>query len=227
MDLQTDEPAEDVWAAQAQAWKNRRKSVGEFLGFDREDLEDQLSAYTDEAVVEEDLYPSIPPRESQTSYTPHEIRNPQPTRANIWQPPVQHHATAYEPDLSRVTPTETFEDPISYPYAAQEQYRQPPRPLPKPHSRRASGHSQAPSYASSLAEELHPEINDRPQPPPDFGRYSGGLQYSYEKGKGFGGSAGTRTVSGKASGNRKSVPLSTEFGIDLSDVPIIAGMKRI
>jgi hypothetical protein len=74
---------------------------------------------------------------------------------------------------------------------------------------------------------LHPEINDRPQPPPDFGRYSGGLQYSYEKGKGFGGSAGTRTVSGKASGNRKSVPLSTEFGIDLSDVPIIAGMKRI
>lgn len=227
MDLPTKELAENVWAAQAQAWKNRRKSLGEFLGFDRDDVDDQHSAYTDEAVVEEDLYPSIPPRDPQTSYTPYEIRNSHTSHTNLWEPAAHHHATVYEPGFARVTPTETFQDPASYPYGALEQARQSPRPLPKPRSRRTSGHSQAHSYASSLAEELHPEIHDRPQPPPDFGRYSGGLQYSYEKGRGFGGSAGTRTVSGKASSNRKSVPLSTDFGIDLSDVPIIAGMRKL
>ena len=230
LDLPTCESTEDIWAAQAQAWRNRRKSVGEFLGFNSDDLHcddnDRHSTSTHDAVVEDDLeeelYPVIPPRESQTAYTPHETQNPYTPWPNIWHPAAHHHTETYEPDLSRITPAEMFHDP-SYSYGQQDQ----PRPLPKPRSRRASGHSQAHSYASSLAEELHPSKDDRPSAAPDFGRYSGGLQYGYEKGKGFGGSAGTRTVSGRAEGSRKGVPLSAGFGVDLSDVPIIQGMRRL
>jgi hypothetical protein len=216
--------------------------VGKFLGFNSDDLHcndnDRHSAYTDDAVVEddleEDLYPVIPPRESQTAYTPHDSHTPFTPHANVWHP-AAHHAETYEPDLSRMTPAETFEDPAAFAHAYspsqhaqnQEQYRQSPRSFSKPRSRRASGHSQAHSYASSLAEELHPPKDDRPTVPPDFGRYSGGLQYGYEKGKGFGGSAGTRTVSGRAQGDRKGLPLSSNFGVDLSDVPIIQGMRKL
>ena len=50
------------------------------------------------------------------------------------------------------------------------------------------------------------------------GRFEGGLQYGYEPGAGVGGSAGTRGASTDAS--RKSVVVSQDFGIDLSDVPV-------
>ncbi|KAH9844506.1 hypothetical protein Tdes44962_MAKER07330 [Teratosphaeria destructans] len=49
-------------------------------------------------------------------------------------------------------------------------------------------------------------------------RYSGGLGYGWDRASGFGGSAGTRTSG--CEGNRKSVHMSEQFGIDLSDVPI-------
>lgn len=51
-------------------------------------------------------------------------------------------------------------------------------------------------------------------------RYSGGLQYGYEKGSGIGGSAGTRPKSGGA--QRKSqLGVGDAFGLDLSDVPVM------
>ncbi|KAK5164039.1 uncharacterized protein LTR77_010130 [Saxophila tyrrhenica] len=52
-----------------------------------------------------------------------------------------------------------------------------------------------------------------------FDRYAGGMQYGYEKGSGFGGSAGTRSH-GKSRAERKSRELSVGFGVDLSDVPV-------
>jgi hypothetical protein len=99
------------------------------------------------------------------------------------------------------------------------------RPHSRPHSQ---ANSHRGSYAGSLAEELHPP-HDRPRvsPSPQFGRYSGGLNYGYEHGSGFGGSAGTRSVSGVAKASRKGKELSEGFGVDLSDVPIIAGLKRL
>ncbi|KAK3712629.1 hypothetical protein LTR37_009072 [Vermiconidia calcicola] len=51
-----------------------------------------------------------------------------------------------------------------------------------------------------------------------LGRYSGGLQYGFERGAGIGGSAGTR-VKADAS-HRKSKQLSEGWGLDLSDVPV-------
>jgi hypothetical protein len=231
IDLPTSSSPGDVWAAQAAAWKDRRKIVGEFLGFDSDDLHcpdtDRHSAYTDDAVVEDDpveddpeeeLYPVIPPRVSQTAYTPHEDHSPcVPSHPNVWHPAAHHHAETYDIDLSRMTPAEKFQDPAAYTYDELS------LPSPRSNSRRASGQS----YASSMAESLHPSKDARPSVPPDFGRYSGGLQYGYERGKGFGGSAGTRTVSGRAQGERKGVELSTEFGVDLSDVPIVRGVRRL
>ncbi|KAK4973199.1 hypothetical protein LTR28_011838 [Elasticomyces elasticus] len=49
-------------------------------------------------------------------------------------------------------------------------------------------------------------------------RYSGGLGYEWERGAGFGGSAGTRARDDRAS--RKSLKLSEDWGVDLSDVPV-------
>ncbi|KAF2499426.1 hypothetical protein BU16DRAFT_578998 [Lophium mytilinum] len=78
----------------------------------------------------------------------------------------------------------------------------------------------------------------RPTPPPTspaapeptnsdggmFDRYGGGLGYGYEHGFGVGGSAGTRHLRSGAS--RKSMHFSNEFGIDLSDVPVILQRAR-
>lgn len=52
-----------------------------------------------------------------------------------------------------------------------------------------------------------------------FDRYSGGLDYGYEHGFGVGGSTGTRHPRSAAS--RKSMHFSNQFGVDLSDVPIL------
>ncbi|RMY17681.1 hypothetical protein D0866_13396 [Hortaea werneckii] len=65
--------------------------------------------------------------------------------------------------------------------------------------------------------------SSQPKASPDHfnDRYSGGLDYGWERTAGFQGSAGTRS-SGCSSGesNRKSVQMSERFGVDLSDVPV-------
>lgn len=59
-----------------------------------------------------------------------------------------------------------------------------------------------------------------PVPGPEFDRYSGGLGYGWERGVGFGGSAGTRHANKDQMAKRRSVQLSESFGVDLSDVPV-------
>ena len=51
-------------------------------------------------------------------------------------------------------------------------------------------------------------------------RFAGGLDYGYEPGAGFGGSAGTRNTGKLAQGGRKGVDLSMRYGVDFSDIPI-------
>jgi hypothetical protein len=51
-------------------------------------------------------------------------------------------------------------------------------------------------------------------------RYSGGLQYGYERGYGVGGSAGTRQLHSVSWANRKSMHYRDSYGVDLSDVPV-------
>ncbi|CAK4029733.1 Hypothetical predicted protein [Lecanosticta acicola] len=55
-----------------------------------------------------------------------------------------------------------------------------------------------------------------------FDRYSGGLNFGWDRDTGFGGSAGMRSFTSldMESVKRKSVKMSEEFGLDLSDVPV-------
>jgi hypothetical protein len=58
-------------------------------------------------------------------------------------------------------------------------------------------------------------------------RYEGGLGYSYEPGYGLGGSAGMRNVGKMAAGERKSVDVSMQYGIDFSDVPVFLQRVKV
>lgn len=84
---------------------------------------------------------------------------------------------------------------------------------------RAASLAKLTSPASASASDLRSTTQSKANRSTDtIDRYSGGLQYGWERGTGFGGSAGTRS-SGDAA-KRKSVQLSSEFGVDLSDVPV-------
>jgi hypothetical protein len=79
---------------------------------------------------------------------------------------------------------------------------------------------------ASFGEASASSVNSRNMPPPPrvdvaaWGRYSGGLDYNYEgRGAGVGGSAGTRSLHSKASS--KSMQWRHQYGVDLSDVPIV------
>ncbi|CAD0110459.1 unnamed protein product [Aureobasidium uvarum] len=78
--------------------------------------------------------------------------------------------------------------------------------------------------SSRVAEQLPPRPQRRATAPPEshdvpFDRFSGGLGYGWERGVGFGGSAGTRQKNDTKAA-RKSVVISQNFGVDLSDVPV-------
>lgn len=77
----------------------------------------------------------------------------------------------------------------------------------------------------SFGEASASTVNSRNQPRPHkntaaWDRYSGGLDYNYEgRGVGVGGSAGTRSVHSAAT--PKSMQWRHQYGVDLSDVPIM------
>lgn len=78
---------------------------------------------------------------------------------------------------------------------------------------------------ASFGEASASTVNSRNVPPArvdmaTWGRFSGGLDYNYEgRGAGVGGSAGTRSLHSKASS--KSMQWRHQYGVDLSDVPIV------
>ena len=204
-------PQEDVtniWAAQASVWKSRRKSIGEMLRSRTAPPDQQYHIQplaTPEPATNDSVYPEIPLR-PQKSFT---------TGLENYRTSDLHFAGAQAQSIRYDSTSQSR--PLYSSFASEGI------------DRSRSRVSQAPGYPGSyvpLAEELYPQQLSRPQPPPQFGRYSGGLNYGYEHGAGFGGSAGTRSVSGVAKAPRKGVPLSESFGVDLSDVPIFAGIRR-
>jgi hypothetical protein len=209
MSVGLQEEVTDIWAAQASAWKSRRKSIGEILRSRTSPPEEQCGSQpfsTQEYAIEDPIYPEIPLRRPQKSFT----TGREDYRISDWQ----FHGAEPEP----LTYEPAGRSGLSYGSFIGDA-------IDRPHSRLSQAPSHAGSYVS-LAEELHQPPKERPQPPPQFGRYSGGLNYGYEHGAGFGGSAGTRSISGVAKATRKGLPLSQGFGVDLSDVPIIAGIRR-
>ncbi len=151
---------------------------------------------------DDNLYPSIPPRNLPSNQA---YRNTDTRPASTYHRYPANDATGLEASHGS--------------YHSREHSRHPPR-------RHSQAGGQGGGNAGSLANSLHPPRNPgQVGPSPQFGRYSGGFSYGYEREAGFGGSAGTRSVSGVAGASRKGKELSQGFGVDLSDVPIIAGLK--
>ncbi|KAH0262090.1 hypothetical protein KCU91_g13629, partial [Aureobasidium melanogenum] len=90
--------------------------------------------------------------------------------------------------------------------------------------------SAPPTPKSNSTQKRSSRVFEQPRPqrrstaPPEsqdvpFDRFSGGLSYGWERGVGFGGSAGTRQKNDTKAA-RKSVADSQNFGVDLSDIPV-------
>ncbi|KAL2427311.1 hypothetical protein ABEF95_011576 [Exophiala dermatitidis] len=238
----------DPWAIQSAYWAAHTHSSAELCqsqGWESQTYEEYRLAVEDEP-----LYPEIPPRSQQWGQSPESAQHYFPSEPHgyddydgnahvdgqgysFFEYPYEypaHNGSRYEQDSQQVLALQEIPQPRGRavrPYAPG-----PNRPLPsprasgmvsvRPHSRAGSVHS----FASSLAEELHPDNLERPCPPPEFGRYSGGMGWEYEHGKGSGGSVGTRSVSGRAEAMRKSVAMRASFGVDLSDVPVMMAVVR-
>ena len=209
MSVRPQEDATNIWAAQALVWKSRRKSIGEMLRSRTAPPDQQYSVQplaTQEPATNYSVYPEIPLRRPQKSFTT--------GLEDYHTSDLQFAGAQAQP---RGYDSGSQSRPLHASFTSEG--------IDRPHSRV----SQAPGHTSSympLTEELYPPQQSRPQPPPQFGRYSGGFNYGYEHGAGFDGSAGTRGVSGVANATRKGVPPSGSFGVDLSDVPIFAGIRR-
>ena len=238
---------QDPWAAQAAAWKARRRSLGETLRRQPEDSRSHRQHHED--VECNALYPTIP-RHSQQQPNWQQCLSPEDYSHRPYESYTGHNGSMMQPQSNYAQNRGSYELPTEHESAYIRQSRQNsmahdtqcprgrapvpsreppwhhqlPSPGPsggsKPTSRRQSQANSVRSIASSLAEELHPPNLERSHPPPAFGRYSGGMDYGYERGNGFGGSAGTRSNSGKAQASRKGVDLRASFGVDLGDVPI-------
>ncbi|KIX07581.1 uncharacterized protein Z518_02234 [Rhinocladiella mackenziei CBS 650.93] len=239
----------DSWAAQAAAWKARKQPAGEALKTQSWDSQNYEKHHK---VEDEPLYPVIPPRNpSQQGWTqrlspeeyssPHEEHycgytgNTRPQRQPYSSYVDSYHhsneqTSAYMRQSRRRSAIQDYQPSRGRSSRSREPIQR--RPLPSPRLSGSasrdygpSSQSKAPSVcslASSLAEELHPPDLEGSQPPPEFGRYSSGMGFGYERDNGFRGSARTRSVSGKVDGSRKRVFLRASFGVDLGDVPAMA-----
>ena len=236
----------DPWAGQAATWRARRQSIGAAL---REQPLNHIdyNSYNDSHHEQVGpTYPEIPPRQYQHRRARTMEANPYVSYTGPRSPYYQEfdsygqshtedvqyaayqnlneHDSAYMRQSRRNSMMQNHEKSQGRPQGNRERVRGPPLPSspaqyiskpPRPYSNAASARSQ-----TSLAEELHPDLV-KPHTPPQFGRYSGGLSFDYEPGKGFGGSTGTRSFSGRAEASRREVPLRASFGVDLGDVPVL------
>ena len=231
----------DVWEAQRQAWRQRRKSAGEVL------LRNQVT----EAIGNRPaIFNHSPPQELEQgspaparalTVDPHDVvRSKRPGLSPLASFP---NALASHPPNSQ---QHTFEvAPNHSAFAAQRpdpnhqpSYQPALRPGPTP---------LAPHRTAPPQPRPQPELSTPPKRPKSTitiprkrvgsgtttptksidrltGRYDGGLLYGYEPGCGLGGSAGTRGARTEAS--RKNGDVSRGFGLDLSDVPIFVAPTR-
>lgn len=235
---------EGVWALQANAWRARRQSAGEAL---RRTWETEQNKQ-DSTVQHEQQQYSMPtgPVRSWTEpypdwhaqdYAIHDdyIHDPneqmyQDSMGNIYGQQYNQHNPEFQQSLHHDQYSHFSTNTNSYyneepPYSHHEQPRfyaehYSAHGEPRPRSR----HSH--SRPRSLADELHPEqyhASVRPEDP-HFGRYSGGLEYNYNRhSQGFDGSAGMRGTSTRRGNNnaaqRRSWLDMEAYGVDFGDVP--------
>lgn len=144
------------------------------------------------------------------------------------------HGSQFVPNFHQELPN--HDEPQAHPQHRSYTFDEASTPTPR-HSRNPRSASRPPNVSRrsrrSLAEELHPEKYDVPSlpskmsRPPHIGRYSGGLEYNYNRHSGdFDGSAGTGSVSPvrgngvQGDGKKRNSRLEMQaYGVDLTDVP--------
>lgn len=199
---------ERMWAAQKQAWSQRRKSAGEALLL-KNQLKEVLANSPDQHA------PS-----SEQGFRPHLLHRAHtacPERSSILKTeiaPLTSYPDAgpdefcdYEDTLHQVALPEpsNFRDPESQSNLQSCAPSQNRIPRKRVGSGTSTPKSRPVSGVSTPFERL-------------VGRFEGGLSYGYEPGHGLGGSAGTRSA--KTAASRKSMEVSRGYGIDLSDIPV-------
>jgi len=210
--LVSKEESGSKWAAHARLWRERRKSIGDGL---LAKSSKPLLVPTPAIVVSRYVTPTL--NTSPTSELPAETPAyaPRPASMDIQRPasvtrhsePSHGYGADSRPTYSRAsTAASNYSSHTSSSRADSAScYSRPSSTVPTEYSsssqRSRDGGEHRKSFDATLLD-----------------RYSGGLDYNYEHGVGFSGSAGTRDLRSVAS--RKSLVTSYQFGIDLSDVPV-------
>lgn len=226
------------WENQARLWRERRKSLGKSLHSEsKTSLRENLSPVS--ANMPQDYTPTkeaprhspaivisryITPVGSELMTHAEDCNEDDPYRALHSANPTEHL-----PAKDDVDRTDSAISSSTYRTANSS----------KSHSSAGSRHSASyRAYRPSDAKQMSTRTSSPPSeqqsraavlqrrataPPEKYGglfdRFSGGLGYGWDRGSGFGGSAGTRaSIDPKAA--RKSVVLSESYGVDLSDVPV-------
>lgn len=125
-------------------------------------------------------------------------------------PPVPMHRSSFQSQGARGSPRE-------FPLIGRN------KPVAPPLTESASYDSFTTALDSN-SPTPRPQTRDSRIPSSVLDRYGGGLEFAYEAKVGVGGAAGTRHLRTQAS--RKSMPFSNQFGVDLSDVPVIVQRAR-
>jgi len=230
----------DVWEAQRQAWRQKRKSAAKSAG--EALLRSQLAEIFDNRPAASSptggqtnrlsALPRAITTGTQDPMGPTQSLRPVPSSLGLPNPLASHpilQQQTFEPASSR--PSQSSFDTNRPASCHQSTAHEAPRPGPSPlESRHAAPEDQTRAVLANDAQRRastftipRKRIGSGTSTPTKaldhlIGRYGGGLQYDYEPGCGLGGSAGTRSAKTEAS--RKSVGVSRGFGLDLSDVPI-------
>ena len=224
------------WAAQSQAWSQRRKSAGEAL------LRSQMISSSDQqAAIGQPMVTQEKPKASQdislsrsqgpsgTGFAP----GPQDSSASTCESLASHSQSSLQ-QLSPFAPSSgsTVRRPMTFRGTVKCEDHQ-------PLSSQSSTSTRLIANAANQVQNCRIYPLSQPNDPKKAisrnmvgsgvstsvgnferlsGRYEGGLLFGYEPGSGLGGSAGTRGTKSEAS--RKSVDVSRGWGLDLSDVPV-------
>jgi serine/arginine repetitive matrix protein 2 len=245
------------WSKHAQAWKERRKSLGETLSqpvspMEARPLMDSFPSPPNSPAIfisryitpdaKEIVYGSLPPKDARRSAD---------ERANAYRELIEDNNSDNQPATPPTHVISKYDHPATLrPHSAKERKTLDLEQQPIERARSPGGRVITPSgnyhpftpanagqaeksRAASLAKLTGSDSNERvtqsldlPRPQAAktdsndllFDRFSGGLQYGYERGAGFSGSAGTRVRAD--AGRRKGKELSEKMGVDLSDVPV-------
>lgn len=125
-------------------------------------------------------------------------------------PPVPMHRSSFQPQRAPEAPRE-------FPLVGRG------KPVAPPLTESASYDSFTTALDSN-SPTPRPQTRESRIPSSVLDRYGGGLEFAYEAKVGVGGAAGTRHLRTQAS--RKSMPFSNQFGVDLSDIPVIVQRAR-